>query len=124
MIGMSNKNIRDQIFQRDKRCLKCGTDKNLTIDHIVPLSKGGKKNISNLQTLCESCNVSKSDNIIDYRRTTNVKNTRGLDHFLICTFIGGDKYYLLDFDRLPTGHISPLKFTEDILTATKFFQQN
>ena len=38
-----------------KRCVECGTDKNLTIDHIVPLSAGGKDNIENYQYLCRKC---------------------------------------------------------------------
>ena len=34
----------------------------LTVDHIVPLSKGGKWELSNLVTCCEPCNSSKGDN--------------------------------------------------------------
>jgi 5-methylcytosine-specific restriction endonuclease McrA len=50
------------------RCLRCGaTDKKLTLDHVVPLSKGGRNTIDNAQPLCKSCNCSKKANIIDYR---------------------------------------------------------
>lgn len=40
-------------------CQICKTDKDITIDHIIPLSKGGKNDINNLQPLCRSCNSKK-----------------------------------------------------------------
>jgi hypothetical protein len=50
------------IFERDgNKCLHCGTTQNLTIDHIKPKSKGGSNLVSNLQTLCKSCNGRKGD---------------------------------------------------------------
>lgn len=42
-------------------CVRCGTYLDLTWDHIVPLSKGGKTEWSNLQPLCRKCNSSKGD---------------------------------------------------------------
>ena len=60
--------IRLEIFNRDKVCLNCGTNKNLSIDHIVPVCKGGTNDIQNLQTLCLKCNIKKQDKIIDYRK--------------------------------------------------------
>lgn len=51
----------------DHRCLCCGAQKRLTIDHVVPISKGGGNDISNIQPLCLSCNARKSSAIVDYR---------------------------------------------------------
>lgn len=50
-------------------CLCCGRDDvKLTLDHVVPISMGGKHDISNVQPLCKSCNSSKGAKVIDYRR--------------------------------------------------------
>lgn len=49
-------------------CPGCKQVKQLTCDHIIPLSKGGTNYIDNLQPLCLKCNVSKNAHqIIDYR---------------------------------------------------------
>jgi 5-methylcytosine-specific restriction endonuclease McrA len=49
------------------RCLRCKVYDNLSLDHIVPLSKGGKNVFSNYQVLCRSCNSWKGTKIIDFR---------------------------------------------------------
>jgi hypothetical protein len=65
---IGKKNIRNFIFKRDGyKCLACGTTDKLSIDHIIPINKGGENRISNLQTLCRRCNSRKSDNYIDFR---------------------------------------------------------
>lgn len=60
--------IRLKIFRKDHfRCVKCGRSPAthlgtiLHIDHIVPISKGGKTEMSNLQTLCQDCNLGKGN---------------------------------------------------------------
>ena len=58
--------LRQEIFERDGyTCVNCGsTEKeSLEIDHIMPISKGGKTEPSNLQTLCRNCNIRKGNNI-------------------------------------------------------------
>jgi 5-methylcytosine-specific restriction endonuclease McrA len=44
-------------------CKLCGTTKDLTIDHIIPLSKGGDNILENYQILCRSCNSKKGTKI-------------------------------------------------------------
>lgn len=49
-------------------CLCCKlSDLKLTADHVIPVSRGGSSDISNIQPLCQSCNSSKGIKIIDYR---------------------------------------------------------
>lgn len=58
--------LRQEIFERDGyTCVICGsTEKeSLEIDHIMPISKGGKTEPDNLQTLCHDCNIRKGNDI-------------------------------------------------------------
>ena len=54
---------KNKLKEFNYRCVNCGTDKNLTIDHIIPLSKGGSNKISNIQPLCGLCNSKKSNKL-------------------------------------------------------------
>lgn len=50
------------------KCLRCGrTDRKLTPDHVIPLSKGGTNWIWNIQPLCFFCNSGKKIRTDDYR---------------------------------------------------------
>lgn len=40
-------------------CIFCGTTENITVDHLIPLSRGGRHSIGNLAPSCKSCNSSK-----------------------------------------------------------------
>ena len=51
---------RQNIFKRDAfTCQYCGSEKDLTLDHLVPRSKGGKSIWTNLVTACKRCNSKK-----------------------------------------------------------------
>lgn len=53
---------RDNIYKRDNyECVYCGYNKNLTLDHVIPQSKGGPNTWENLVTACKSCNSEKAD---------------------------------------------------------------
>ena len=63
--------LREFIKNRDNyTCCQCGNSTYaepnllLEIDHIIPVSKGGLTEKSNLQTLCWKCNRSKSNKIV------------------------------------------------------------
>lgn len=48
--------IRKLVLKRDgNKCGNCGTETELHVHHIVPISKGGTNNLSNLRTLCKTC---------------------------------------------------------------------
>lgn len=53
--------LRWSILRRDQyRCQVCGeTDRPLHVDHIIPRAKGGGNSPSNLQCLCDKCNMRK-----------------------------------------------------------------
>ena len=59
---------RYEILKRDNfKCQICGRTQadgvKLEVDHIIPISKGGKTIDENLRTLCHDCNIGKSDKL-------------------------------------------------------------
>lgn len=51
---------RYNVFRRDGHmCVYCGSKKDLTIDHVVPKSAGGRDTWENLVTSCQPCNAKK-----------------------------------------------------------------
>ena len=53
---------RHNIFKRDDfKCLYCGSDRNLTLDHVLPRSRGGGNSWTNLATCCTKCNSLKDN---------------------------------------------------------------
>ena len=63
----SNPNFtRFNVFLRDKfMCQYCGSNSELTFDHLLPRSKGGKTDWNNVVTACSSCNVQKGGRFYD-----------------------------------------------------------
>ncbi|TAF53678.1 MAG: HNH endonuclease [Oscillatoriales cyanobacterium] len=56
--------VRQYVLNRDRhQCQSCGQSINLQIDHIIPLARGGSNDLSNLQTLCQTCNLRKRDRL-------------------------------------------------------------
>ena len=66
--------LRKLFIKDGKRCKSCGTicvkpegynqPNEANIDHIMPLSKGGLHTWSNVQLLCRTCNMAKSDKVL------------------------------------------------------------
>jgi 5-methylcytosine-specific restriction endonuclease McrA len=65
--------IRSSVLNANSICAICGTNEGLVIDHIVPVSRGGGSELSNLQSLCRSCNAQKGtrtmNEFLDFLRT-------------------------------------------------------
>ena len=62
----SNPNFtRFNVFLRDKfSCQYCGSKKELTFDHLLPRSRGGKTDWDNVVTACSGCNVKKGGRLL------------------------------------------------------------
>ncbi|MBE9137683.1 HNH endonuclease [Nodosilinea sp. LEGE 07088] len=56
---------RREVFRRDQyRCQYCGSPRRLTIDHVIPHSKGGTHTWDNVVAACERCNTTKGDRLL------------------------------------------------------------
>ena len=52
------------VWARDGgHCVRCGSGQELHFDHIIPVAKGGGNIEANIQILCQTCNLKKSDRI-------------------------------------------------------------
>lgn len=59
----------EMLKKSNGRCARCGKSlevgkKDLTVEHIIPLSKGGKNEHNNLVCLCKACNKEKADKVV------------------------------------------------------------
>ena len=66
---LMTKELKDKIKKRDNyTCQKCGKympdEVGLHVDHIIPVKLGGKSVESNLQVLCDKCNLSKGSKVV------------------------------------------------------------
>lgn len=52
-------------------CFKCGSMENQSLDHIIPISRGGNHSVGNIMTLCFSCNASKNAKLLVEWRNQN-----------------------------------------------------
>jgi hypothetical protein len=75
---------KENIFKRDNHeCVYCGSNdkKSLTLDHVIPQSKGGLDSWENLVTACKKCNNEKDSLTIEEWGKEEPKPYR--PHFLL-----------------------------------------
>jgi diadenosine tetraphosphate (Ap4A) HIT family hydrolase len=110
------------------RCALCGATKDerpLDVDHIIPRSRGGKNELSNLQVLCSKCNRSKGNkDATDFR----VPQEPPADFCIFCdpakisqkVAENGTVYAIEDKYPVSLHHtlIVPLRHTPDYFTMT------
>ena len=89
--GLKEHFTASQLFEllasTDYTCMSCGAsidDVVITVDHVVPVSRGGDNTINNIQILCKPCNQKKSDNSIDYRTgiAVHLEKSEKVSHFV------------------------------------------
>lgn len=61
------KGMKRQVYNRQGgKCSMCG-DKinylNITVDHVIPISKGGTNTLDNMEAMCYTCNQMKRDHM-------------------------------------------------------------
>jgi 5-methylcytosine-specific restriction endonuclease McrA len=86
---------RTRIYKRDGyECVYCGSKKSLTLDHVIPKSRGGANTWENLVTSCFSCNLKKAN------RTPEEAKMK-MNHIPFVPTIMNDNYVLQnDWDDL------------------------
>jgi 5-methylcytosine-specific restriction endonuclease McrA len=55
--NLFNRDCRKKMINKNSICLICFKKENLSIDHIIPISDGGKNEESNIRILCMNCNI-------------------------------------------------------------------
>lgn len=69
---------RAAILARDNsQCVACGATNDIEIDHIVPISRGGTGDPSNLQAMCRSCNRRKRSTLATEPVPTQMRSDAG-----------------------------------------------
>jgi 5-methylcytosine-specific restriction endonuclease McrA len=53
------------LAEADGHCAYCGKEAKLTLDHVIPLSKGGRHSKDNVVPACGHCNSSKKDKTLE-----------------------------------------------------------
>jgi 5-methylcytosine-specific restriction endonuclease McrA len=79
------------IYKRDNyTCQYCGATKHLTIDHVVPKSKGGGDTYFNLVVACSKCNIKKSDKFLEQTDMKLLKKPRAPKNKIEFSLWGSD----------------------------------
>lgn len=80
------------IMERDAyTCQYCGTSENLTIDHVLPVSRGGKNTWGNMITCCWKCNNEKNNRTPEEWGTLPMTNPGRPNHLSVMKIYSRDK---------------------------------
>lgn len=84
---------RVNIFKRDNyTCQYCGKDKDLSIDHVLPRSRGGGSTWKNLITACKTCNARKGDYTPDEAEMLMIQKPFKPSYLMFLRDFSGFKY--------------------------------
>jgi 5-methylcytosine-specific restriction endonuclease McrA len=70
-LSVSTRDWEKLVTRANGHCAYCNERAPLTMDHVIPLSRGGRHAIGNLQPVCEQCNKRKGAMLLSewrYRR--------------------------------------------------------
>lgn len=89
-----SRDVKEDILRKsDGVCAHCGCQvvvgDNFTVEHVVPISKGGTNDLVNIVALCRTCNVTKGDGIwhpYEYLTYLHEENKEELKEYI-------DKYF-------------------------------
>lgn len=123
--------VRSDVYHRCAcRCAHCGAhlsySSDFTIEHVIPIAKGGTNDEANLIALCETCNKAKGDDIIrpvDYYKhlpKDRLEQVQALfdEYIHAVDFLDKDNLFLLDRFDLPTNNVVFVKQRKQLLIPT------
>lgn len=74
---VSQKPSKTMIYRRDNNtCQYCGAKSHLTIDHVIPRSRGGQDTWENLVVACSFCNTKKGHTLLEQTGMKLIKKPR------------------------------------------------
>lgn len=111
------------LYRDEFKCQYCGNrfnENDLTMDHVIPKSKGGKKNFENIVLSCRRCNELKADKYMKPLKQPKAPTYFELvynrkKHPLTISDLNWQKYINWDESLLLIGNTKPTYFlkTED-----------
>lgn len=82
---VTERDIRRLYWRQRGQCAYCGVSlgTDYHVDHVIPVSRGGRNSVGNLLLACPTCNLSKGDKLLSEWRYRNIKGRDSLPGTLI-----------------------------------------